>query len=111
MPKNGDPEQPFDSDAPLDLEFRNFEDRHRRANNFNVASDDVELLGRDIPPEWPDIRGWGDFRRRGGFTNWDDAQLNPFVTQTLSGQPPSTTYNFITSESTYPPPITVMEDF
>lgn len=111
VPKNGDPEQPFDSDAPLDLEFRNFEDRHRRANNFNVASDDVELLGRDIPPEWPDIRGWGDFRRRGGFTNWDDAQLNPFVTQTLSGQPPSTTYNFITSESTYPPPITVMEDF
>lgn len=111
VPKNSDPEQPFDPDAPLDLEIRNFEDRHRRANNFNQASSDVELLDRDIPPEWPDIRGWGDFRRRGGFTNWNDAAVTTFVTQTSSGQPPSTTYNFITSGSTNPPPLTVMEDF
>lgn len=110
--KNSNPATPFNPDDPLDLEYRNFEDRHRRVNHPNANSRDVELAEKDIPPEWPDIRGWGDFRRRGGFKTWTEALLNVFVVRkaaTSPNDPPQ--YETITSTKQDEPPITVMVDF
>lgn len=110
--KNSNPVPPFSPDNPLDIEYRNFEDRHRRVNHPNTSSADVELAEKDIPPEWPDIRGWGDFRRRGGFKTWDEAVLNLFVVKSASTQPNEPPqYEVVTSVKKDEPPITVMEDF
>ncbi len=80
----------FDPDATLDIDFRLFEDRHRLTYNPSTISGQVPLPSYYAPPEWPDIRGWIDFRNRGGFGVWEEAVLLKFVSgsATLTNHPP-----------------------
>lgn len=54
----------------LYIDFRLFEDRHRITCNNGVSSGEIDIPLSAIPAEWPDIRGWFDFVRRGGFYPW-----------------------------------------
>lgn len=79
----------FDPDATLDIDYRLFEDRHRLIDNPSTTSGQVPLPSHYAPPEWPDIRGWIDFRNRGGFAVWDDAKVLKFASgSTILTNPP-----------------------